>query len=323
MPDVSWPMLRELIRPAFAIAMLGAIESLLSAVVADSVIGGNHRSNTELVAQGAGNMASALFGGIPATGAIARTAANIKNGGRTPVAGMVHALVLLAVMVFAGNWAKLIPLSVLAGILVYVAYNMSEWRTFKAILRGQRPDVVVMLTTFFLTVLFDLTVAIEIGMILAAFLFIRRMAAIGDVRPVEEQVTERNDIKDPDSLERYPIPPGVQVFEINGPLFFGVAHKFKETMRRVGKPPKAIVLRMRFVPTIDETGIHNLREFIKNMQARQVKVLLSGVSSELQEELREARILFLVGKKNVFSNVGAALRYAAAITSDKKEGNQV
>ncbi len=318
MPEINWPMLRELIRPAFAIAMLGAIESLLSAVVADSVIGGNHRSNTELVAQGAGNMASALFGGIPATGAIARTAANIKNGGRTPIAGMVHALVLLAVMVFAGNWAKLIPLSVLAGILVYVAYNMSEWRTFKAILRGQRPDVVVMLTTFFLTVLFDLTVAIEIGMVLAAFLFIRRMAAIGDVRPVEEQVTERNDIKDPDSLERYPIPPGVQVFEINGPLFFGVAHKFKETMRRVSKPPKVIVLRMRFVPTIDETGIHNLREFIKNMQARQVKVLLSGVSVSLEEELREARILFLVGKKNVFTNVGAALRYAAEITSDEK-----
>ncbi|MCB0532727.1 MAG: STAS domain-containing protein [Lewinellaceae bacterium] len=316
-PEVNWSMLRELIRPAFAIAMLGAIESLLSAVVADSVIGGNHRSNTELVAQGAGNMASALFGGIPATGAIARTAANIKNGGRTPIAGMAHALVLLAVMVFAGSWAKLIPLSVLAGILVYVAYNMSEWRTFKAILRGQRSDVVVMLTTFFLTVLFDLTVAIEIGMVLAAFLFIRRMAAIGDIRPVEEQVTERNDIKDPESLERYPIPPGVQVFEINGPLFFGVAHKFKETMRRVSKPPKVIVLRMRFVPTIDETGIHNLREFIKNMQARQVKVLLSGVSSELQEELRDARLLFLVGKKNVFANVGAALRYAAAITSDK------
>lgn len=323
MPDVSWSMLRELIRPAFAIAMLGAIESLLSAVVADSVIGGNHRSNTELVAQGAGNMASALFGGIPATGAIARTAANIKNGGRTPIAGMTHALVLLAVMVFAGSWAKLIPLSVLAGILVYVAYNMSEWRTFKAILRGQRSDVVVMLTTFFLTVLFDLTVAIEIGMILAAFLFIRRMAAIGDIRPLEDQVTERNDIKDPDSLERYPIPPGVQVFEINGPLFFGVAHKFKETMRRVSKPPKVIVLRMRFVPTIDETGIHNLREFIKNMQARHVKVLLSGVSTGLQEELREARILFLVGKKNVFTNVGAALRYAGTITSDKKADNQV
>ena len=314
LPNISWAMVGQLIRPAFTIAMLGAIESLLCALVADSMVGANHRSNTELVAQGVGNMASAIFGGIPATGAIARTAANIKNGGRTPFSGMIHAGVLLLIVLFAGPLAKLIPLSVLGGILVYVSYNMSEWRTFKSILRGQRSDVMVMLTTFFLTVFFDLTVAIEIGMVLAAFLFIRRMAEIGDIRPVEERVAELSDLKDPDSLQYFQIPAGVQVFEINGPLFFGVAHKFKETMRRVSKPPKVIILRMRFVPTVDETGIHNLREFIKNMQARQVKVILSGVGPQLSEELQEARVLFLVGKKNVFSSISAALERAAEIT---------
>lgn len=310
MPHLSWELIHQLIRPAFTIAMLGAIESLLCAVVADSMVGGNHRSNTELVAQGVGNMASALFGGIPATGAIARTAANVKNGGRTPVAGIVHAMVLLLIMVFAGPWAKLIPLSVLAGVLVYVSYNMSEWRTFRAILRGQRSDVMVLLTTFFLTILFDLTVAIEIGMVLAAFLFIRRMAEIGDIQPVEGQIRELDDLKDPDSLHFYPIPPGVQVFEVNGPLFFGVAHKFKEAMRRVSKPPKVLILRMRFVPTIDETGIHNLREFIKNMQARKVKVILSGVGPQLYEELDEARLVFLIGKKNLVSHISLAVERA-------------
>ena len=313
MPAISWEMLHELIRPAFAIALLGAIESLLCAVVADSMIGGNHRSNTELMAQGVGNMASALFGGIPATGAIARTAANIKNGGRTPIAGMVHAVVLLAIMLFAGTWAKLIPLSVLAGILVYVAYNMSEWRTFRSVLRGQRSDVLVMLATFFLTVLFDLTLAIEIGMVLAAFLFMQRMAEIGDIRPVEERVMEMDDRNDPDSLNYYPIPAGVQVFEINGPLFFGVAHKFKEAMRRVSKPPKVIILRTRFVPTIDETGIHNLREFIRNMEARKIKVILSGVGPQLQEELREARILDHLGVDQVHGHIRIALEQARQI----------
>lgn len=319
MPSINWEMVRELIRPAFTIALLGAIESLLCAVVADSMVGASHRSNTELVAQGVGNMASALFGGIPATGAIARTAANVKNGGRTPIAGMVHAVVLLVIMLFAGAWAKLIPLCVLAGILVYVSYNMSEWRTFRAILRGQRSDVIVMLTTFSLTVLFDLTIAIEIGMVLAAFLFLRRMAEVGDVRRVEEQVAELDDPRSPDSLHHYPIPAGVQVFEINGPLFFGVAHKFKEAMRRVDKPPKAIVLRMRLVPTVDETGIHNLREFVHNMQARGVKVILSGVSPQLYEELHEARILFLVGKKNVFAHISVALERARECVAEQSE----
>ena len=310
MPQVSWAMLHELIRPAFTIAMLGAIESLLCAVVADSMAGGNHRSNTELVAQGLGNIGAALFGGIPATGAIARTATNIKNGGRTPIAGMTHALVLLLIMLFAGAWAKLIPLSVLAGILVYVSYNMSEWRTFRSILRGQRADVMVLLTTFFLTVFFDLTVAIEIGMVLAAFLFIRRMAELGDIRPVEGRVGELEEHADADSLQYYPIPPGVQVFELNGPLFFGVAHKFKEAMRRVSKPPKVLILRMRFVPTIDETGIHNLREFIRNMQARKVQVILSGVAPQLHTELDEAGLIGMVGADNVVSHISQAVTRA-------------
>ncbi len=316
MPHISWEIIQQLIRPAFTIAILGAIESLLCAVVADSMIGANHRSNTELVAQGIGNMASALFGGIPATGAIARTAANIKNGGRSPFAGMAHALVLLIIMLFAGSWAKLIPLSVLAGILVYVSYNMSEWRTFRAILRGQRSDVMVMLTTFLLTVLVDLTVAIEIGMILAAFLFMRRMAEVGDVRPIENRVAELDDLKNPDSLHYHPIPEGVQVFEINGPLFFGVAHKFKEAMRRVSKPPRAIILRMRFVPTVDETGIHNLREFVRNMQARNVQVILSGVGPQLLEELEEAGLLEKIGRENIFGHISAALERARDVTGN-------
>ncbi|MCC6460878.1 MAG: STAS domain-containing protein [Saprospiraceae bacterium] len=312
LPHVTWTMLHELIRPAFTIAMLGAIESLLCAVVADSMAGGNHRSNTELIAQGLGNIGAALFGGIPATGAIARTATNIKNGGRTPIAGMTHAVVLLLIMLFAGAWAKLIPLSVLAGILVYVSYNMSEWRTFRSILRGQRADVMVLLTTFFLTVFFDLTVAIEIGMVLAAFLFIRRMAELGDIRPVEGRVGEMEEQSDADSMQFYPIPPDVQVFELNGPLFFGVAHKFKEAMRRVSKPPKVLILRMRFVPTIDETGIHNLREFVRNMQARNVRIILSGVAPMLHGELEEAGLIGMVGADNVVSHISQAVERARA-----------
>lgn len=228
---------------------------------------------------------------------------------------MFHAVVLLLILFFAGPWAKLIPLPVLAGILVYVSYNMSEWRTFRAIARGQRADVLVLLTTFFLTVLFDLTIAIEIGMVLAAFLFMRRMAEIGDIRPAEARVGEMDDRSDPDSLHYYEVPAGVQVFEVSGPLFFGVAHKFKEAMRRVSKPPKALILRMRFVPTIDETGIHNLREFVKNLHARKVKVILSGVGPELYGELQESRIIFLVGKKNVHGHIKQALERAQEVVA--------
>lgn len=320
-PHLDWATIQSLIRPALTIALLGAIESLLCCVVADSMIGASHRSNTELVAQGVANIGSSFFGGIPATGAIARTATNIKNGGRTPIAGITHALVLLMIMLFFGRWAKWIPLSVLAGIMIYVAYNMSEWRTFKALARGQRSDVVILLATFFLTVAFDLTVAIEVGVILSAFLFMRRMAEISDIRQVTEQMVDHEDGVDPDSINYYPIPKEVQVFEINGPLFFGVAHKFKEAMRRVAKPPKVMILRMRMVPAIDETGLHHLREFIKNLHDRKVKVILSGVSPQLMEELKDGNVLAIAGVENVFSHISGAVARANELLVAESESS--
>lgn len=219
-PHIDWQTVQNLIRPAFTIALLGGIESLLSAVVADGMIGGNHRSNMELVAQGVANMFSSVFGGIPATGAIARTATNIKNGGRTPVAGIVHALTLLLIMLFVGKWAALIPMATLSGILVIVAYNMSEWRTFVFITRGPRSDTAVLLTTFLLTVLVDLTVAIEIGMVLAVFIFMARMTKFSNVKQLTAHMDDEDEVKDTEAVSNFSIPAKVTVYEINGPLFF-------------------------------------------------------------------------------------------------------
>jgi len=309
-PHVNFATLKELIAPAFTIALLSSIESLLSAVVSDGMIGGSHRSNMELVAQGAGNILSSIFGGIPATGAIARTAANIKNGGRTPVSAIVHALVLLAIMLFVGQWAKLIPLSCLAGILVVVAYNMSEWRTFASIARGPKADVAVMITTFLLTVIIDLTVALEIGMVLAVFLFMHRMSVITNINVI--------DPKESDDDEGLPeitmaLPKGLIIYEINGPLFFGVAHKFKDALIETKSVPKVLIIRMRNVSTIDATGMHYLKEMIKEFQARKTKVVLSGMESNIFTRLKEDRIVFLVGKSNVFDNYYDALTYSKTL----------
>ncbi len=305
-PQVDLATLKKLIQPAFTIALLGGIESLLSAVVSDGMIGGNHRSNMELVAQGIANIFSSLFGGIPATGAIARTATNVKNGGRTPIAGIIHSITLLLIMLFVGKWAALIPMATLAGILVIVAYNMSEWKVFLAVFKGPRSDVAVLLTTFLLTVLVDLTVAIEIGMVLAVFLFMQKMIQFSEVNMVTKEAVDS--ANDPESIEKYTIPKEVEIFEITGPLFFGAAYKFKEAMRFIEKPPKVLIIRMRKVPIIDATGIKTLQEIQKEWKNLGTKIILSEVNSEqVLLELKNSRLLFLIGKANVTKDFADAV----------------
>ncbi|PWT70683.1 MAG: sodium-independent anion transporter [Bacteroidetes bacterium] len=318
-PDLSMTTIRHLIQPAFTIALLGGIESLLSAVVADGMIGGNHRSNMELVAQGAANIFSSIFGGIPATGAIARTATNIKNGGRTPVSGMMHALTLLLIMIFFGRWVAWIPMATLAAILVYVAYNMSEWESFVSIAKGPKTDLPVLLTTFLLTILVDLTFAIEIGMLIAAFLFIRNMIKFSGVTALTKELDEDRNSNDSDTLEDYAIPNNVEVFEITGPLFFGAAYKFKDAIRIIEKPPKVLIIRMRQVPIIDATGIKVIREVYKESKHRGTKLVLSEVNNaQVMEELRTSRLLFAIGKANVTKTLQDALNRSNDIIEDAK-----
>ncbi len=315
LPDFDLETIKKLIPAAFTIALLGGIESLLSAVVADGMIGGNHRSNMELVAQGTANIFSSLFGGIPATGAIARTATNVKNGGRTPVAGIVHALTLLLIMLFVGQWAALIPMATLAGILVVVAYNMSEWESFVSVFKGPRSDVAVLVTTFLLTVLVDLTVAIEIGMVLAVFLFMQKMIKFSDVSSMTAQSDENS--VDADSVDNYQLPKQVEVFEITGPLFFGAAYKFKDAMRFIEKPPEILIIRMRKVPIIDATGIKTLQEVYKESKHKGTKIILSEVhSAQVLQELKDARLLFAIGKANVTETFPAAIERSKKILGE-------
>ena len=313
-PHVSFATASLLIGPAFTIAMLGAVESLLSAVVADGMIGSRHRSNMELVAQGIANIVTPLFGGIPATGAIARTATNVKNGGRTPVAGIIHSLTLLLITLFLGRWAALIPLAVLAAILVVVAYHMSEWRTFVAEFRAPKSDVAVLVATFLLTVLVDLTVAIEVGMVASAFLFMRRMAEVTNVSAVTRELRDADDIysTDPNGLRRRTIPEGVSVFEVNGPFFFGAAETFKDTMGRVAGNPKVLIIRMRNVPAIDSTGMHTLREVAKRSKKDGTLVLLSDVHTQPLMALSKSDVLDEIGEENVFGNIDDALNRGRA-----------
>jgi SulP family sulfate permease len=316
-PVVDFATFKQLIQPAFTIAMLGAIESLLSAVVADGMISGNHRSNTELIAQGTANIFSSLFGGIPATGAIARTATNVKNGGRTPVAGIIHAITLLLILLVAGSLASLIPIANLAGILVIVAYNMSEWKNFRSILKGPKGDVLVLLITFFLTVLIDLTVAIEVGIVLAAFLFMRNMIKFSGVSTYTSEIEDEDfgyDLVE----DKYIIPKGVKVFEITGPLFFGAAYKFKDAMRYVEKQSKVLIIRMRHVPLIDATGIQSLQEVSKELKKHHTKLILSEVNSkQVLKELKDSRLLFAIGKGNVFETLEQALEKAEREVNNK------
>lgn len=318
-PHLDFATIKNLIQPAFTIALLGGIESLLSAVVADGMIGGNHKSNMELIAQGTANIFSSVFGGIPATGAIARTATNVKNGGRTPVAGMVHAITLLFILLFFGKSASLIPMATLAGILVVVAYNMSEWKNFLSVLKGPRSDMAILLTTFLLTVLVDLTAAIEIGMVLAAFLFMRTMIKFSDVSIITKDIEVNGNVTDKEAIENYIIPKNVEVFEITGPLFFGAAYKFKDALRFIENPPKILIIRMRKVPIIDATGIKTIKEVNKDSKQRGTQLILSEVhSDQIMEELKEARLLFSIGKANVTDTFQGAIDRSKTILNDSK-----
>ncbi|HLT07979.1 MAG TPA: sulfate permease [Cyclobacteriaceae bacterium] len=313
MPEINLETIQALIQPAIAIALLGSIESLLSAVVADGMIGGRHRSNMELVAQGAANVVSGLFGGIPATGAIARTATNIKNGGRTPIAGMVHALVLLLIMLVLAPIAKLIPLACLAGVLVVVSWHMGEWHLFFSMMKSNKMDVIVLLTTFFLTVFFDLVLAIQVGMILASFIFMKRMSEVTSIYPSTDLLLTK-EVEDKlfeDELNA--IPKEVVLYEINGPLFFGAAQKFQEVMSDLDRQPKILILRMRHVPFIDATAINRLREMCSHMQAKGTVVLISGANTDVKKELVESQLSQLVGEDNIHDNIREALHSAEGL----------
>jgi len=282
-PTIHINELHNYIAPALTIALLGSIESLLSAVVSDGMIGGRHRSNTELVAQGIANIITPFFGGIPATGAIARTATNIKNGGRTPIAGIIHAVTLLLIMLFLGTWAKLIPMSCLAGILIVVAYNMSEWRSFISVLKSSYFDILVLLSTFLLTVFVDLTVAIEVGVVLSALLFMKRMSDINDKR-----ITN---VIDTDLIEDYSmLPKTLNIYEISGPLFFASARTYSEVIEEIGLKSKVLIIRMRHVPFIDDTGLYNLIETLKILKKERITVILSGVNDEIKENFENSKI---------------------------------
>ena len=310
MPVLSWEVIKGLVSPAITIAILGAIESLLSATVADGVIGARHSSNTELIAQGVANLASPLFGGIPATGAIARTMTNINNGGRTPVAGIVHAAVLLLIFLFLMPLAQYIPMACLAGVLVIVSYGMSGWRSFFSIMKNPKSDVIVLWVTFLLTVIFDLTIAIEVGLICACLLFMRRMAETTDVKVISDEINPAEEESDFQlgNLEHLTIPEGVEVYEINGPYFFGAGNKFEEIMGALGNGrPKVRIIRMRKVPFVDSTGIHNLTNLCLMSQKEGIQVVLSGVNEKVQAVLHKAKFDELVGSDNICSHINIAL----------------
>ena len=322
-PELTWDVVKSLVSPAITIAILGAIESLLSATVADGVIGDRHNSNTELIAQGIANLASPIFGGIPATGAIARTMTNINNGGRTPVAGIVHAAVLLLIFLFLMPLAQYIPMACLAGVLVIVSYNMSGWRSFLSIMKNPKSDVIVLWVTFLLTVIFDLTVAIEVGLICACLLFMRRMAETTDVKVISQEINPEEESSDfqMGNLEHLAIPDGVEVYEINGPYFFGAGNKFEEIMgalRHQRQKPRVRIIRMRKVPFVDSTGIHNLTNLCQMSQDEGIQVVLSGVNPKVETVLHRAGFDAMLGQENICSHINEALdRARGMVKSDK------
>ena len=317
-PAISIADAIALVGPAFTIALLGAIESLLSAVVADGMIGSRHRSNIELVAQGVANVVSPLFGGIPATGAIARTATNVRSGGRTPVAGIVHSLTLLVILLAAGRWAALIPMPTLAALLVVVSYHMSEWRSFRNELRGPRGDVAVLLTTFALTVLVDLTVAVQVGMVLAAFLFMRRMAEVTNVTMIRDSFEDRPDGEGLYAARRGGLPRGVQMYAIDGPFFFGAADKFREALGQVSERPKVLVLILRRVSAIDSTGLHALRNVIHRFRSAGTRVIVVGPHAQPLAAMARSGLLDEVGDANIVADIDEALARAEASLSEAK-----
>lgn len=322
-PLPDWDKLTQLFSPALTIAILAGVESLLSAVVADGMTEGRHRSNMELVAQGVANLAAPLFGGIPATGAIARTATNIKNGGRSPVAGMAHAVTLLLILLFFGKWAVMIPMPTLAGILVVVAWNMSEAHLFAKLLHGPRGDVLVLLSTFGLTLLIDLTVAIQVGMVLAAFLFMQRMADVTQVGFITRELRdEEEDLDDPDSMRNHEIPPGVEVFEINGPFFFGAADKFKHALEEISSPPEVLILRMRHALTLDATALQALETVLARARRNGTQLVLSGVHAQPLAVMERSGFLCEIGAENVFADIDGSLQRAREIVGLPLPGEQ-
>ena len=318
LPALDWEAVRNLFPVAVTIALLGAIESLLSATVADGVIEDRHDSNTELIAQGAANLLTPLFGGIPATGAIARTMTNINNGGRTPVAGIIHAVVLLLILLLLMPLAQYIPMACLAGVLAVVAYNMSGWRTFKALLRNPRSDVAVLLITFFLTVVFDLTIAIEVGLLIACVLFMKRVMETTEISVIRDEIDPSAGTDMTLHEEHLTVPEGVEVYEINGPYFFGIATKFEELMAQMGDRPKVRVIRMRKVPFIDSTGLHNLTTLCDMSHREKIEVVLSGVNEKVRVALERAGIIDMLGAENVCPNIHVALERAGKLAAERR-----
>ena len=300
-----------LLPSAFTIAILGAIESLLSATVADGVTGDKHNSNTELIAQGAANMIVPIFGGIPVTGAIARTMTNINNGGRSPIAGIIHAIVLLLILLFLGPLTKHIPMACLAGVLIIVSYNMSEWRTFRSLMKNPKSDVSVLLATFFLTVIFDLTIAIEIGLLIAMLFFMRRVAETTHVSVTTDEIdlSDEGEIHHDEEVLSLP-KKGVEVYEIDGPFFFGVANKFDGVMKSMGDKPKVRIIRMRKVPFMDSTGLHNLESLFRLSNSEGIRLILSGVNEHVHRVLTKAGFDQKIGAENICANINEAVEKA-------------
>lgn len=299
-----------LLPSAFTIAMLGAIESLLSATVADGVTGDKHNSNTELIAQGAANIIVPIFGGIPVTGAIARTMTNINNGGRTPIAGIIHAIVLLLILLFLGPLTKHIPMACLAGVLIIVSYNMSEWRTFRSLMKNPKSDVSVLLVTFFLTVIFDLTIAIEVGLLIAMFLFMKRVAETTHFSVVKDEIDLSDEGEIHHDEEILSLPQGVEVYEIDGPFFFGVASRFDDIMHNIADKPQIRIIRMRKVPFMDSTGLHNLENLFRLSQSDNIHMILSGVNDQVRRVLIKSGFDKKIGTENICSNINEAVEKA-------------
>lgn len=313
LPTMNWDIMRGLFPVALTIALLGAIESLLSATVADGVTGDRHDSNTELMAQGAANLLTPLFGGIPATGAIARTMTNINNGGKTPVAGIIHAVVLLLILLLMMPLAKYIPMACLAGVLVVVAYNMSGWRTFHALLKTPLSDRAVLLVTFFLTVIFDLTVAIEVGLLIACVLFLKRVMETTEISVIRNEIKMEDESGTPVPDEHLSVPEGVEVYEIDGPYFFGIATRFEELMMEMGDRARVRIIRMRRVPFIDSTGLYNLHTLCVMSQKAGIALVLSGVNPVVRKALESAGICELLGEENICPDIHAALARAEVV----------
>lgn len=321
-PYVNFEMIQNLISPAFTIAILAAIESLLSCVVADGMIGSRHRSNMELVAQGIGNIFSGLFGGIPATGAIARTAANVKNGGRTPIAGMVHAIVLAFIMLILMPYATMIPMTTLAAVLIVVAYNMSGWRDVVSMRKAPKSDFAVLLITFGLTVCFDLVIAIEIGMVLAALLFLNRMANVTDVRKWIDYDENFDEDDDKESIRYTKLPEKTVVYEISGPMFFGAVDKFIDILTESKKENYVMILRMRSVPSIDATAYKTLEQIYYQCEKNKMQLILSHTNEQPMEAIKKKGLYQLIGEENFQPHISDALARAEEVVANRKRTNK-